>query len=345
MVRSRRPRTAFTLIELLVVIAIIAILIGLLLPAVQKVREAAARAKCQNNVKQIALACHSYADAIGGKLPRVVDRPPGTAPTPPTGWAIQSGFFQLLPYIEQDYLYKQWQATAPNASYCSTDPVLGPNLPAAKPVVTFQCPSDPSNSGNQLFTVTTTITGSTPPAPYASSFSGLYATGSYAFNGVLFTPTKSPKFPATLSDGTSNTILFAERYQVCGLGTTQVPNLWAYGAYAPYAPGFSLLAPSATEQNTNMFAPNNPAILATTGAVPGKLGVATNADVANPTPIFQTAPSPANCNPVVPQSAHSGVMIVGLGDGSVRSVSSNIAPLVYYAALTPDGGEVASLNQ
>jgi prepilin-type N-terminal cleavage/methylation domain-containing protein len=186
MIRSLRVRSAFTLIELLDVIAIIAILIGLLLPAVQKVREAAARAKCQNNVKQIALACHSYADAIGGKLPRVVDRPPGTPPTPPTGWGVQSGFFQLLPYIEQDNVFKQWVQTNPNASYTGTA-----TSPSAQVIATYQCPSDPTNSGTQTFTVTTTITGSSPPAPYASSFSGMYATASYAFNGVLFTPTSS----------------------------------------------------------------------------------------------------------------------------------------------------------
>src|ERR1700692_3284510 len=107
---SSSPRRAFTLIELLVVIAIIAILIALLVPAVQKVREAAARTQCLNNLKQIGLACHNHHD-VHKRLPPggANDEPPFGTDVPSPGHWGSSWMVYLLPYIDQEPLYDRWQ--------------------------------------------------------------------------------------------------------------------------------------------------------------------------------------------------------------------------------------------
>src|SRR5580692_6123489 len=170
----------FTLIELLVVIAIIAILIGLLLPAVQKVREAASRTKCQNNLKQIALAAHNCHDQLG-YLPPGIGWFPSNGPVPANGWGTL--FFHLLPFIEQGDLYKSSSMTGPNnlgqnpgpnqPYYSGEEGRFGGNYIGTNVIKIYVCPSDPS----------------IPPGDvYTDSVYGLkWGSSSYAGNGLIFT--------------------------------------------------------------------------------------------------------------------------------------------------------------
>lgn len=184
-----RNRPGFTLIELLVVVAIIAVLIGLLLPAVQKVREAASVIKCANNEKQLVLAVHAYADANNGNLPpsnfyQVVNSTTGNA-------AEGSAFYATLAYYEQGNLFNQYTQDVPNPGYLGTQFV---------PLAVHVCPSDP-----------TTRAGIGSVAPN-------YATGNYAFNLALFGANgtfnikgaAAPYVIGNIPDGSSNTIGIVE---------------------------------------------------------------------------------------------------------------------------------------
>jgi prepilin-type N-terminal cleavage/methylation domain-containing protein len=210
----RRNRVAFTLIELLVVIAIIAILIGLLLPAVQKVREAAARIKSANNLKQLSLAVHNY-EGVKGKIP-------GNAEVLSSGLTV-SLHWLLLPYIEQAALHDAGDGS--NANY----------LANAKTIVsTFICPLDTSLP-NYVVTI-----GGTDWA--ASNYAGNHTVFGYPGNSTTWTGFQNNDFDnkgrriENISDGASNTVMFGERYAQCSSGG----SLWAYRKIdpAPTNPNF-----------------------------------------------------------------------------------------------------------
>ena len=208
---SRRTclRRGFTLIELLVVIAIIALLIGLLLPAVQKVRAAAARTKCANNLKQIGLAFQNYHDANqslppGVKAANVSDW--GETDAPGWGWAAH-----LLPYVEQDNLFRTVQFDLSIA-----DPRNA--VARASSISVFRCPSDAAQP-----TITTSIEGAggTPGAAIcdvaAANYLGMSSSedigigNSFEWNGVLY-PNSRVRI-ADITDGTSQTFAVSERVQ------------------------------------------------------------------------------------------------------------------------------------
>jgi prepilin-type N-terminal cleavage/methylation domain-containing protein len=236
-----RRRRAFTLIELLVVIAIIAILIGLLLPAVQKVREAAARAQSQNNLKQLALACHAYHDANQG-FPSAAHFPVPANPLTEYGtWVIP-----ILPYIEQDNLHRQWYANPTTAARYN-----GPTAPAAAVVKTLLAPSD--------------ALGDTPYEQLAPGANPMFPNGryvgltSYGCNGGTAAPLAYVKDGVfhydtrtrvtDVTDGSSNTILLGERHGFdpnWGALTRRPANdLRAYSAWAggPFFAWRSTLSP------------------------------------------------------------------------------------------------------
>jgi prepilin-type N-terminal cleavage/methylation domain-containing protein/prepilin-type processing-associated H-X9-DG protein len=210
------PRRAFTLIELLVVIAIIAVLIGLLLPAVQKVREAAARLKCQNNLKQIGVALHAYHDAANEfPAPRPVNKSGqflqagivGSIFVGYTEQNIGSWMYRLLPYVEQSNLHASALGGATVAvANTKVLAVRGVTVPG------YECPSDP-RAGQQYavgtfkFSLTgyAGVTGTDETGTGGNARNGLFAVG-----GAAVTPKLSVRI-GSITDGTSNTVAVGER--------------------------------------------------------------------------------------------------------------------------------------
>jgi prepilin-type N-terminal cleavage/methylation domain-containing protein/prepilin-type processing-associated H-X9-DG protein len=321
-------RRAFTLIELLVVIAIIAILIGLLVPAVQKVREAGNRMACANNLKQLALAVHSCHDARKTLPPVHGWFTPGN--TAQANAAYGSVLFHLFPYVEQQNLYNASQTTVA-LSTGATVTVYSPIQNASvygQPVPIFQCPSDPSMDQGHPSGQT-----SQGGASYGCNFFAFgTAQGSYA-NGVPGNPPYTVtswnwfganRIPGSFPDGTSNTILFTEKYARCEYppgSTTGGGTMWAHSGTAGTASGQSwwpvVMAPDFARYNPNCY-----------GLTDGAL--------------FQVQPTPfrGSCDWTRAATPHTGGINASLADGSVRTIAQGISYQAWWYAFTPAGGEV-----
>jgi prepilin-type N-terminal cleavage/methylation domain-containing protein len=314
MFRSRGDkRLGFTLIELLVVIAIIAILIGLLLPAVQKVREAAARTQCQNNLKQLGLAFQNAAGTYSQQIPPLLGYYPSTSTTGLYG----SAFLFILPFIEQQNLYNLILATpAPsmqNYFYVSTT-----SLKTGLKV--YYCPSDPSVTPSSnllntsyamngcLFGVSAfTVTSAGVPLSAAPT---MVFSGPKGANPVV----GGANFPASLPDGTMNTMVWTEKLGQCGSGPT-LQNHWTWYELteSPGGPPYGLPAVGWVSPN---YSP--PAAFYFIGI---------NQNLCNQSTMLDNA-----------TTGHTGVIQAGMGDGSVKLISQGMSQYTWNLMLIPNDG-------
>jgi len=309
----RQRRSGFTLIELLVVIAIIAILIGLLLPAVQKVREAANRMRCSNNLKQLGLGLHNHHDAMS-EFPPAVEKKfaPGTTRAVTHSWTAK-----ILPFIEQDNLFKQYRFDW-NWDDAATNDAASPPGPIRQKVPVFLCPSAPQTGRNDTRACLDYVAACERlwPNPYVGAEQTAFVQqGDPQFIGVLGHTdlTTNPPKPdvrrtfASITDGTSNTMILAEcagRNRRFFMGR-EVSGAWTAG---PWADPDSRLQIGGCDPTSQV-----PAL----------------------------GPVAVNCiNDKEIYAFHPGGAMILMADGSVRFLKATVKLDVVLQLLTRDRGEV-----
>jgi prepilin-type N-terminal cleavage/methylation domain-containing protein/prepilin-type processing-associated H-X9-DG protein len=342
-----RARRGFTLIELLVVLAIIGVLLGLLLPAVQKVREMAARAQCGNNLRQMGLALHSSHD-VNRAFPQAYKPmfPPDPTAPPGTGTYGPSAFTLILPYIEQGNVYQQIDTTRAALSAV--------NMPPANPayttaIKTFLCPSAPGqptvdysaelsrsfgNFGIAVSYPPGLVFGRTDYAPDAGMSADIPGISIHAGASIICQPPDGPVSFAGITDGSSNTILIVEDagrpgwYGSKGLVTSA-------GSYVAGRDGPAPQGGGAWADPLNYIATN--------GSDPGGSGIAAGGGFLGiPLAPWSCGNGCSNDSEIF--AFHTGGSNILFGDGSVRFVRNGLSMGQLAALLSRAGGEVIDFD-
>jgi prepilin-type N-terminal cleavage/methylation domain-containing protein len=345
----KQRKSGFTLIELLVVIAIIAVLIGLLLPAVQKVREAAARTTCVNQMKQLGLAVANY-EGTFQKFPGLSTNHLMT--TNPDKQSL-SLFTQLLPFVEQEALFKQLIA---GNLFTYTAPATGIDYRGTV-IKILLCPADQSpvdgltptgKLGGTSYVPNSEVFGNSNPAGAALTATTDRLSSTYNMGRL------------TSRDGTSNTITFFEQYASCGSAGVNGENAWVMPTYATVGPGGTPALAGATGSPTSVAYPlvqNNGQVNSvtystanwTTGTVtptglPPRPSISITGGILNRYNHPFRIVTQNECVRVVggggiinPQ--HTGSSPVTMGDGSVKAVSSGITILTWAFLINPADGQ------